>query len=245
MTVALGWWRHVALAGIVLGLLASPGLGPPHGWLPCLLAATALACFGRPWTHARGRFAAGAWLGCVLSIGALAGLGAGSLRLEAIGSGALGAEAGSEVTATGFVAGVPRRSFGEARIPLETADGGVLVVAREPVPDLAIGAEVEVAGALLEPESPFAVSQVERAGATLELRADRLVPTGGARRGFVGILDRIRGRAETALGEGASEEQATLARGFVLGQDDLIDPVTRESSAERGWRICSRSAART
>ena len=35
-------------------------------------------------------------------------------------------------------------------------------------------------------------------------------------------------RAETALGRGMPEREAALARGFVLGEDDRIDPRTRD-----------------
>jgi competence protein ComEC len=47
-------------------------------------------------------------------------------------------------------------------------------------------------------------------------------------------LDGIRGRAERALGRGMPEREAQLARGFVLGQDDRVDPVTREDFRRSG-----------
>jgi len=239
VTAALGWWRHACLAGFVIGLLGSPHVVPPAGWLPCLLVAAAAAgLVGRPLLVPAGdvpaRATVGAWLACLVAIGSLAGLGVGAARVDSIDHGALAEPAGAEVTATGHVGAVPRRSFGEVRLPLDTDDGKVLVVAREPVEDLAVGAEVEVDGRLALPDDPFGRSQLERAGARLELRADELALTGGARGGVEGVLDRVRTRAEAALGEGTDEEEAALARGFVLGQDDLIDPITREEFNRAG-----------
>jgi predicted membrane metal-binding protein len=44
----------------------------------------------------------------------------------------------------------------------------------------------------------------------------------------------IGARAEAALGEGMPEREAELARGFVLGQDDRIDPRTVEDFRRSG-----------
>jgi competence protein ComEC len=44
----------------------------------------------------------------------------------------------------------------------------------------------------------------------------------------LGHLSSIRQRAEIALGQGMPSREAELARGFVLGEDDRIDPVTSE-----------------
>jgi competence protein ComEC len=44
----------------------------------------------------------------------------------------------------------------------------------------------------------------------------------------------IRERASGALGEGMPPREAALARGFVLGQDDAIDPVTEEDFRRAG-----------
>ena len=47
MSRLLPWWRHVALAGAVAGLLAWPWLGAPPGWLgACLTAVAGLAFLG-------------------------------------------------------------------------------------------------------------------------------------------------------------------------------------------------------
>ncbi len=66
------------------------------------------------------------------------------------------------------------------------------------------------------------------------LRAPRVDLTGGRRGGIRGALDRVRGRAEEALGRGMPPREAALARGFVLGQDDRIDERTVEDFRRSG-----------
>jgi competence protein ComEC len=46
--------------------------------------------------------------------------------------------------------------------------------------------------------------------------------------------DEVRERAEAALGEGMPPREAELARGFVLGQDERIDPVTLDDFRRSG-----------
>ncbi len=251
----LGWWRQLALAGAATGLLAAPTVAAPPGWAPCLAAGAAalawLARAGRPavcsMRHGLGRSAnpgmprgrppvaaVAAWLAAVVGLSALAGLGVGGLRLVAISNGALQAANGARVTAAGYVAGFPQRGFGEVRIALATEAGRVLVVAPEPVPDLRVGAELRATGTIATPADGFPRSRVERAGAVVELRAERLRLTGAVRGGPAGVLDGIRGRAEDALSTGVSAEQAALARGFVLGEDDRIDAATREQFRRAG-----------
>jgi competence protein ComEC len=225
---ALALRRHLAPAGAAAGLLAAGTIEPPAGWLPCAIAsAVALAAVARR-AHGPG------WLLALTGLAALAGLGAGDARLAAIDGGALRGPAGERVTAVGYVSGVPRRSFGEVRVPLETADGRLLALVPEPVGRLEPGDEVRASGTLERPDDPFLRSEVERAGAALALRAERIVMTGGARDGLDGALDDIRRRAEDALGQGVDEGEAALARGFVLGQDDLIDAGVRDEFKRSG-----------
>ena len=127
----------------------------------------------------------------------------------------------------------PRRSFGEIRVAVDAPAGRLVVVAPEPVPDLPVGGEVVARGVLAEPDE-FRVDELERIGAALELRARRIRPTQAARSGLAGALDGVRGRAEDALGTGLDAGGAALARGFVLGQDDRIDPVVREQFRRAG-----------
>ncbi len=230
----------MSLAGVASGLLIAPTLAAPAGWeVVCLASALALGWMSRSILDPRappGPGVALTWLVCLAALAALAGLGIGAIRLAAIERGALQAPEGSEAHVSGFVAGFPKRSLGDVRVPLETDDGRILAVVPEPVGDLTVGAEVRAVGEIVAPEEGFARSQVERAGAVAELRAPELVPTGGARGGLDGVLDAARSRAERALGAGMSEEQSSLARGFVLGQDDAVDPAIfmREAFARAG-----------
>lgn len=238
MERAIGWWRHVVLAGAAVGLALAPSVAAPGGWpvilLCCLLA---LAWAARSVLDPRappGTGAGCAWLACAAALAALAGLGLGALRLGAIERGALHAPEGGEVRLIGFVSGFPKRGFGEVRVPLDTREGRILAVVPEPVGELTVGAEVRAAGEIATPADGFARSQVERAGAVSELRAAGLEPTGGSRGGVAGVLDALRNRSEEVLTIGMDEGQSALARGFVLGQDEDIDPATREAFTRAG-----------
>ncbi|HWM55660.1 MAG TPA: ComEC/Rec2 family competence protein [Solirubrobacterales bacterium] len=46
--------------------------------------------------------------------------------------------------------------------------------------------------------------------------------------------DQLKERASTALGQGMPEREAELARGFVLGEDERIDPATEENFRRSG-----------
>src|ERR1700753_720744 len=50
----------------------------------------------------------------------------------------------------------------------------------------------------------------------------------------VARVGEIRERAEAGLGEGMPAREAALARGFVLGDDDELDPATREDFVRAG-----------
>jgi competence protein ComEC len=230
-----GWWRHAALAGLAIGLLLSAHLTAPGGWAPCLVAGTvaliALAARARRRPPAPAVVVAG--LFAALALAALAGLGLGSLRIAGIDSEALPGAAGQQVAVRGWVTAVPRRSFGEVRIQLDAPEGRVIVTAPEPVADVDVGDGIDVRGVLRRPDD-FRAGELARAGAAFELAARRIRPTGATRAGLAGALDRIRGRAEAALGDGLDPGQEALARGFVLGQDDRIEPLVREQFRRAG-----------
>ena len=228
-----GWWRHAALAGLAAGLAASPSLPAPAGWAPCALAGTALAVAARGRRATPHVAAAIAFLAAVALVASLAGLGLGAARLEAIDSGALRAAPGEHLVVTGWVTSQPRRAFGEVRVQVDTDAGRLVVVAPEPVPDLAVGQAVSARGVLREPDE-FRAAELARAGAALELAADRIRPVPGSRAGIAGAIDGIRSRAESALGAGLDPGEEALARGFVLGQDDRIDPLVRERFRRAG-----------
>lgn len=229
-----GWWRHAAVAGLAAGLLLANLTAAPSGWAPCALA-VGVALAGAASRVGPGPTSAmvATGLAAIAAVAALAGLGAGSLRLAAIDRGALVGDPGERVEVSGWVTATPRRSFGEVRVQLDAPAGRVVAVAAEPVPDLPVGAGVVARGTLAEPDG-FVAAELERAGAALELRATTIRMTPDARSGVAGALDRIRGRAETALGDGLDSGQAALARGFVLGQDDRIEPLVREQFRRAG-----------
>src|SRR4051794_9587162 len=218
-------WRFAALTGATVGLALAP-LVAPH---PSLGAAgvAPIAVIGlsllRP---RRGVPAALAWLAVVALVAALAGLLVGGARLHSIDAGALRARPGQRATVDGYVAGVPRRSGDEVDVRIDSPGGRVLVVAPEPVGDLAVGSEVRAEG-VLEPPEPWRAAYLRRLGIAMALRTDRIDEAGGRRGGVQGSVDRIRDRAEVALGRGMPEREAALARGFVLGEDDRIDHGTR------------------
>ncbi len=131
------------------------------------------------------------------------------------------------------MAAVPRRAGGEVRVAVETPRGRLLLWAPEPVPELEIGAGVRASGRLSRPPDYYRAT-LRRQGISTLLRTGRIEATGDARGGLAGRLDAIRSRAEHALGEGTPEREAALARGFVLGQDDRIDPVTVDDFRRSG-----------
>jgi competence protein ComEC len=232
----LGWWRHAAIAGFVAGLLLAPHLAAPQGWLPCGIAAALGLAVG--WREVAGSANPAiridiSFLLALAAVAALIGLGAGGLRVEAIDAGALRGRPGESVEVVGHVTAVPARSYGDVRVQLDTPEGRVVAVVPEPVGDLPVGAEVAARGHLVVPDD-FRAAELERDGAAFELRARELMLTGGSRGGLQGGLDRIRLRAESALGKGVGPDQAALARGFVLGADDRIDPLTSEQFRRAG-----------
>jgi len=167
------------------------------------------------------------WLALIALAAALAGLLAGGARIHAIDAGALRAKPGLHASVGGFVAGVPRRANGEVDVRVDSPAGRVLVIVPEPVSELPVGSEVYAEGVLQEPEA-WRRSYLRRQGIAMALRVDRIDRGPGRRSGLTGWIDEVRLRAEMALGRGMPEREAALARGFVLGEDDRIDPRTRD-----------------
>ena len=219
-------WRFAALGGATTGLAASP-LVPRTGGGGALIAAAALAVAlliaARPREPAR-LVSAGVWLAALAVATTTAGLATGSARVAAIDAGALDPAPG-EVVARGFVTSVPTRSAGEVSVRVETPDGRLEVRAPEPVADLAVGSAVRAVGRLREP-GDWERARLARLGIRAVLATDEIETVTGARTGITGVLDGVRARAEAALGEGTGADEASLLRGFVLGQDDRIDEAT-------------------
>jgi competence protein ComEC len=205
----------------------APAAGGATALAAALGSAVALVAIG-----ARARPAA-AWLVLVGLLAALAGLLLGALRLRAIDGGAYRGRVGSHAELSGYVAAVPRRSHGEVRVQVAGTGGRLLVETDEPVPDLRVGAEVRASGAVLA-APPWYAPYLRRQGIVQILRTGRLQLTGRRRGGLAGRIDLLRARSEAALGRGVPAAEAALARGFVLGQDDRIDPVTIEQFRRSG-----------
>ncbi|HET8593371.1 MAG TPA: ComEC/Rec2 family competence protein, partial [Solirubrobacterales bacterium] len=226
-------WRLAALAGGTAGLALAP-VAPAR---PSLAAAGALplSVLALAATRPRGGSdrAFAAWLAPVALVAALTGFLAGGARIQAIDGGALRARDGVRARAVGFTAGVPRRAEGEVSVPVETPRGRVLVVAPEPIGELPVGRAV-IAEGVLGPPEPWRAAQLRRQGVALSLRAKRIELVAGRRAGLEGGIDGIRDRAERALARGMGERESSLARGFVLGEDDLIDGRTREDFRRSG-----------
>lgn len=106
-------------------------------------------------------------------------------------------------------------------------------------PQLAVGEEVRVEGALEEPvnvpDSEFDyVTYLRRAGIHAVLRADAITSTGRRRSGLTGVVDVVRWRAEAGVGAGLEPRLASLARGIVLGQDERITPAMAQDFKDSG-----------
>ena len=95
-----------------------------------------------------------------------------------------------------------------------------------------VGAIVAVAGRVA-PLGEFDAFQARR-GAHAALEVDRFVATGTWRGGVAGALDRVRRRAEAGLVKGLPDEEASLLRGMVLGQDERLGEDVRTEFQRSG-----------
>ena len=73
-----------------------------------------------------------------------------------------------------------------------------------------------------------------RRGAHAAVEADRFAATGEWRDGVAGALDRVRRRAEAGLVRGLPDEEASLLRGMVLGQDERLSEEVRTDFQRSG-----------
>lgn len=132
----------------------------------------------------------------------------------------------------GFVAEPPRlRLFGTTVVPLRVGSEKVLarVPGRVRTPELRVGDEVVVRGRLRGLRSRESFER--RRGVHAVLEAEGVRATGRSRGSPV---DRVRRRAEDALGTGLTAEQSALARGMVLGQDHALPEDLREAFRAAG-----------
>jgi competence protein ComEC len=238
-----GAWRFAALGGLTIGLAVAPPLGGRTLALELVVAGLAAAaalvvftpgCAGAfGGTRAAGRMAAAAWLALLGLAFAAVGGGIGIARVGAIDAGALDLAPGGHIAVTGHVAAVPRRTDGTVRVQVATPDGRLLVEAPEPLPDLPVGRTVHASGQIRDP-APWEAAWLSRFGIRDVLSASTVELRSGRRGGPVSLLDDARTRAEAALGRGTDADRAALLRGFVLGQDDRIDPGTVEEFRRSG-----------
>lgn len=166
-------------------------------------------------------------------VAVLAGMGLGNLRIEAIDGGALRPSAGSEITIEGFTTGPAKRSRGVTRVPVQTEDGRIMAETSRTPSRLDTGSGIVARGAVSLPPD-FLASTYRRQGIARVLQAPEIRLTGKRRGGISGWVDSLRNRAETALERGMPEKEAALALGFVLGQDETIDPATTDDFQASG-----------
>lgn len=216
------------MAGLAAGLAAAPyfDLGPDlfRPGLACLLA---VVLIGRE----RSMVTAG-FLAIFLAAG-VTGLGLGGVRMESIEAGALEAEPGSRLETVGYLVTPPKTSGGSTRTVLSTSEGKVFLEAVRLPDGIGVGEQVAVRGVARRPE-PWQADRLRLLGTTMVLRADSARGTGRVRGGLPGIVDGLRRRAEMTLSMAMPAREASLARGFVLGQDQDIPTATVEDFRDSG-----------
>ncbi len=216
----VGGWRLATVSGVAVGLALSPFAAVEDGPLKAAVALVSLLLL-----LVRGRRFGTAGAVLVLCAGLLVGLTAGGARLAAIDGAALDLQPGTEVRLDGHLETPPRSSRGVTRFLFESEAGLVMVEASGRVGDLAVGSGANVAGRVGRAPDWYRPN-LSRQGASRMLYARSVTPTERDRGGVAGLVDRLRIRAEQALGRSMPPREAALARGFVLGQDQQIDAVT-------------------
>lgn len=225
------WPRHALLAAVVAGLVVA-AVAPAFAVVAAGAAALAVGPRGS-W-----RLAAG------LALAVLVGAWAGQARLAALERTAFG-ELPRPVTVRAVLLEPPdRRAHGDTVAPARVlggrADGERIVLRLPPAgwrararwPREPTGAVV-VARGELHPLGPYDGAQARRHAHGV-LRVRELRATGERRGGALGVLDRVRARAEGALGAGIPGRQAALARGMVLGQDHALSDEVQDRMRATG-----------
>jgi competence protein ComEC len=250
--------RHTLLAALTAGMLAGPRSGAVVLAAACGCAFGAALAATRPgatldagaWAASeagaespRGTVPPPSWVGrgpagvrvpaarvaAVLALAAVAVAGGALVaqeRIRALDRTALRPQAHARIG--GFVAEPPRRrSYGTIAVPVEVR-GGERVLLRLPArvrtPRMRVGDGVAARGRLRALRAHEGFERRRRVHAVLEV--DRIRPTGRTRGS---PLDRARRHAEDAMSAGLPHEQAALARGMVLGQDDALGEELREA----------------
>ena len=232
---------HLAAASVAAGLALAPA-GTAAIFSVAAIAVAVLSAV---------RAAA---LGALCAALVLAGSAVGTPRLAAIDAPAAKVRDGERVSLTAHLLTRPRPSaFGASAdigVTRGRLTGARLLLriprwARLPAP-APIGAELAIAGHLRALHGPAAgerysagdsfdfAEHLRRRGVAGELLLDRARATGRRRGGLAGLLDRMRARAERAVAAGMSPDDAALARGMVLGQDEQIAESVRQDFRDSG-----------
>ncbi|MEK6228459.1 MAG: ComEC/Rec2 family competence protein [Actinomycetota bacterium] len=226
--------RHLALAALAAGL-ALAEISLEGTLVTAALLAAALNLARAP----RAALAASA----AVLVGALAG----HARLAAIDAAGAGLEPGDHVEGRAHMLGPPRPGPFGSSAEVRMVSGHAVrakFLARLPrrarlPPDAGAGTELRISGSIREPKPPepdgFDLgAYLRRRGVAGELQAETAVATGRRRGGPAGLVDAARRRGERSIAAGLERGPAALARGMVLGQDELIDPATKDDFRTSG-----------
>ena len=227
--------RHLSLAALAVGLaLAEAPLEVT------LLAAALLAAALNLARAPRTALAAGA----AILLGALAG----DSRLATIDGAGERLRPGDRIEGRAHMLGPPRPGPFGSSAEVRMVSGRAVrakFLARLPPrarlpPGAGAGTELRVSGSLREPKPPAEPdgfdlgAYLRRRGVAGELRADTAVATGRRRGGLAGLVDGARRRGERSIAAAMERGPAALARGMVLGQDELVDPATKDDFRASG-----------
>lgn len=180
---------------------------------------------------------------CALLV--LAGAAAGELRLRAIDAPGGRIEPFSAIDERAILVERPRaagaRTSAVVRLESGPARGVKLLATTEdawPGPGEP-GTEVRIRGTAKPPLRAEGArfdwpAHLRRRGIAYELHVTGTEPTGRRRGGLAGAVDAARRRAEDAIESGLPPGRAALMRGMVLGQDEAIDPLTRDDWRDAG-----------
>jgi len=218
--------RHLALFGLVAGLLLGP-VAPP---LALAAAALAAALAGRT------------PLALAAAVAVLAGAALAQARVAALGPGRLPALAGHRIDARAILL-EPVRTWrsGTAVARVRLLDGGPGLTGETAVAraeharapgGARVGAELRLRGTVA-PLADFEEYQ-RRRGAHAAIEVGSWTATGRTRGGLAGALDTVRERAARGLGAGLRAPEAALLRGMVLGQDEAIGAAVKTDFQRSG-----------
>ena len=223
---------HVAAAGLVAGLALSPA-----GWGAAAAVVAVCGCLlGFVW---RPRVA----VVCVLLL--LAGAAVGDLRLRGIDAPGERLEPFTRIDESALLLERPRPAGSLTRAAVRLVSGeanGAKLLATVEGPwrgPTEPGTELRIQGLAKSPLQTEGSrfdwpAHLRRRGIAYELHLSDIESTGRRRAGIAGAVDSARRRAEHAIATGLPADKAALMRGMVLGQDEAIDPLTRDDWRDSG-----------